>query len=273
MKKIYILVIALGMLFLCCKQRTGLSGMGGGAAQGRGVVQGGVVQTEQQRIYSKLRKKVAAMVNLYSNRESGVIFFNAEFEKHFKVKSEFEEDYVYAALGGDKGAMANLKKILIDINETHAIYGSDGQFYSHNLHEMFRDIGKNCFEPFIKFFYTKDNFLARLESVQDVQLLSDIVVDLKTLHEKWVDLITKLQYEVKEIAGFYDKYLEFKRTGKEAEMKVYRDKVKDGSSGLILVIRCGINKSSRGGLILCDAIKNFLAAQSEVERKVRAIAN
>ncbi|WP_024653753.1 hypothetical protein [Borrelia persica] len=274
MKKICMVVILLCVQLLCCRQGSGI-GLGSLAlslltSKIDDSEKTGVVQTEQQqKAYNDLKKKVEQIKEFYNYKAPGLVSLNAEFNNRFQVASQFEEKYLYAALGGKSGSVGNLKKILVDIHESLYSYRHTEYFLSRQLYGALKRIGEDYFGGVIKFFYSPHDFLKKLKSVQDVQDLRELVVALKDLHEKWQDVVLELQIIIERIAGVCDEYLRIRgQAGKCREMDNYAIDIRQEANA---VIYASCDKVC--GETLCNLIEKFLTVKSEVEKKVSALVN
>ncbi|WP_024653752.1 hypothetical protein [Borrelia persica] len=297
MKKIFMIVIALGVSFLCCRQKTDFrSGnvvpilpsppniavnkraVETGAKAGEPVLppsrpevdgsgKTGVAESEQQqKAYNDLKKKVEQIKRLYDHRDPDVLYFNDAFKSKFGRDLSHQNKYVYAALGGDKGSMTNLEKVLIHVHRTVSDY--NGSPYGGIFYSTLQNIGDNYFDSVIHFYYGPNGFLEKLKDVEDVQGLRSLVDDLETLRFKWKGLVAKLQDGVKGIAEYCDEYLKVKdQASKSVERVHYIGKILTKSNIIISAVQSrGMCKGA-----FCDAIKDFLSAKSDVELKSNAL--
>ncbi|WP_024653755.1 hypothetical protein [Borrelia persica] len=252
MKKICMVIIALGVSFLCCKQSSP------------------VIETEKQEAYSQLSDKLGEIKELYEYVEPGTLSLSDAFKSKFGSDPSHQDKYIYAVLGGKKDFIGNLKKILVDIHDNINAY--DKFFADISLYSILAFFGKDYFGDIIDFFYERPyDSLSKLKNVTDVQGLRVLCDDLEKFRVGWLNIIGKLQYKVKEIAKWCDKYLGAKgQADKKAEIEYYAE-VQNESEILIIAIKYAKfgdppKKVCVGRL--CDEIYDLFVLKDRILNKV-----
>ncbi|WP_024653757.1 hypothetical protein [Borrelia persica] len=259
MKKICMVVIILGVLFLCCRQK--VEGVLPSPLNVNEAEKMAVLNSDRQRVvYNGLKKKATEMRKFYNHRDSGAVSLKAEFTNRFKSDSSFEEKCLYAALGGKAVSIGYLKTILIDMHDTLSDYNKSN--IGKALYDALENIVNDYYGSVIDFCYSSDGLLIKLEDVQDIKDLKVRFLDLHNFHLKWVSIVTELQNLIGNIAKLCVQYLEIKdQAGKVDErsklMVEIENKVK-------LIIDASKSEICEETNTLCVAISNFSFIRSGI---------
>ncbi|WP_024653758.1 hypothetical protein [Borrelia persica] len=189
--------------------------------------------------FDVLKTSLDNLKALYYFRDDGLsMSLYSDIDAVFQISDKIyiSDKNIYATLMGNINAVNNLKKIVIDVNETKLEYEDNSN--GHILITQLDHLSQFTISKIIGLYYSAKNveIFEKLKSIKDIKFLQELQSNVDDFYTKWRDMVLKIQTIINNVAVVADEYIKIKGDfGKDAERLALKKSIKSKLRPIILL--------------------------------------